>query len=52
MILIAPAIGYSIGFLFTYATTRFAIPAMPFLLILTSAGLERLWKKIRPVGQM
>lgn len=52
LILIAPAIGYSIGFFFTYATTRFAIPAMPFILILSSVGLECMRKKIRPAGHI
>jgi 4-amino-4-deoxy-L-arabinose transferase-like glycosyltransferase len=37
--LLAPAIGISALLFFTYATTRFTVPALPAMLILTARGL-------------
>ncbi|NIW41373.1 MAG: hypothetical protein GWN27_12890 [candidate division Zixibacteria bacterium] len=40
IVLILPAVFYSLILFFTYATTRFTVPALPFLLILTAKGFE------------
>jgi len=40
--LLLPALGCSIVVFFTYATTRFTIPALPTILILASQGAEQL----------
>jgi 4-amino-4-deoxy-L-arabinose transferase-like glycosyltransferase len=46
MVLILPAVFYSLILFFTYATTRFTVPALPFLLILTARGFEPVMKYI------
>jgi len=39
-ILLIPGLGYSLVFMFTYATTRFTIPALPMILILSAKGMQ------------
>jgi Dolichyl-phosphate-mannose-protein mannosyltransferase len=45
IILLIPAISCSLILFFTYATTRFTVPALPFILILTAKGFEDVWKQ-------
>ena len=45
IILLLPAISCSLIVFFTYATTRFTVPALPFILILTAKGMDVVWRQ-------
>jgi hypothetical protein len=47
VILLLPALAISVVVFFTYATTRFTVPALPFMLILAAKGLETILHKIK-----
>jgi hypothetical protein len=49
-VLIAPAVGITLLLFFTYATTRYIIPVMPFILILSARGLDIVLGRIRTSG--
>lgn len=45
-IILSPAISFSIVILFSYSISRFLIPVMPFIILLSGQGIYFLYKKI------